>query len=438
MSSGLCEFRQKGLEFARQASQLDRSHRFEEAARLYVQAAQYLQIACKYEKYEKQKTALQSASKQYTDRASKLQKYLSSLPVYQPTPPQSTASSSSLSSPAPLPTENSGGGVGNDKLRDALQSAIVQEKPNVRWDDIAGLEGAKRSLQEAVIMPMKLPHLFTGKRSPWKGILLYGPPGTGKSYLAKALATEANATFFSVSSSDLVSKWVGESERLVRTLFEMARESKPAIIFVDEVDALCSSRTDSDSDSGRRIKTEFLVQMNGVRGGSDEGVLVLGATNTPWTLDQAIRRRFERRIHIGLPDLNARARMFILHIGKTPCQLDKPQLMELAKRTDGRSGSDIEVLVRDALMAPVRKVQTATHFRRYESPEGHKGAIPCAPEEEGAVAVTWQQIEGGKVIAPPVTFEDFVQALQQTKGSISNDDLEKQAQFTQEFGQEGT
>ncbi len=99
------------------------------------------------------------------------------------------------------------------KLRGALQGAILTEKPNIRWEDVAGLEGAKEALKEAVILPIKFPHLFVGKRQPWKGILLYGPPGTGKSYLAKAVATEANSTFFSVSSSDLVSKWMGESER---------------------------------------------------------------------------------------------------------------------------------------------------------------------------------------------------------------------------------
>lgn len=99
------------------------------------------------------------------------------------------------------------------KLRGALTGAILSEKPNVKWDDVAGLEGAKASLKEAVILPIKFPHLFTGKRTPWRGILLYGPPGTGKSFLAKAVATEAKSTFFSVSSSDLVSKWQGDSER---------------------------------------------------------------------------------------------------------------------------------------------------------------------------------------------------------------------------------
>ena len=195
------------------------------------------------------------------------------------------------------------------KLRAGLTSAIVSDKPNVKWDDVAGLEQAKESLKEAVILPIKFPHLFTGKRTPWRGILLYGPPGTGKSFLAKAVATEAKGTFFSVSSSDLVSKWQGDSERcvrkfcrcrrvlmkcvtyrLVKQLFEMARENKPAIIFIDEVDSLAGTRNESESEGSRRIKTEFLVQMNGV-GHDDTGVLVLGATNIPWQLDNAIKRR---------------------------------------------------------------------------------------------------------------------------------------------------
>lgn len=119
---------------------------------------------------------------------------------------------------------------------------MVAIAPQVPWDAVAGLETAKNALKEAVIMPQQYPQLFRGERKPWRGILLYGPPGTGKSYLAKALATEARCTFFSVSSSDLVSKWVGESEKLVRNLFELARENKPSIIFIDEIDSLCSER----------------------------------------------------------------------------------------------------------------------------------------------------------------------------------------------------
>ena len=153
--------------------------------------------------------------------------------------------------------------------------------------------------------------------------------------MAKAVATEANnSTFFSVSSSDLVSKWLGESEKLVRNLFELARQHKPSIIFIDEIDSMCSSRSDNESEAARRIKTEFLLQMQGVREDST-GVLVLGATNTPWTLDSAIRRRFEKRIYIPLPDEMARNVMFKIHLGDTKHMLTEANFKELALKTDG-------------------------------------------------------------------------------------------------------
>ena len=194
-----------------------------------------------------------------------------------------------------------GGGDDDDeeekKLEKALSEAIVTEKPNVKWSDVSGLEGAKEGLKEAVILPIRFPQLFDETRQPWRGILLYGPPGTGKSFLAKACATECDGTFFSISSSDLVSKWMGESERLIKQLFKMARDRKPSIIYIDEVDSLCGGRQEGENDSSRRIKTEFLVQMQGV-GNDMDGILVLGATNVPWELDNAIRRRFQKRIYI--------------------------------------------------------------------------------------------------------------------------------------------
>jgi vacuolar protein-sorting-associated protein 4 len=215
----------------------------------------------------------------------------------------------------------------------------MTEKPNVAWSDVAGLDQAKEALKEAVILPRKFPQLFVGKRQPWRGILLYGPPGTGKSFLAKAVATEADAQFFAVSSSDLVSKWQGESERLVKNLFEMARAEEHAIIFIDEIDSLCGSRSEGESDATRRIKTEFLVQMQGVQTRSD-GLLVLGATNIPWELDPAIRRRFEKRIYIPLPEAAARTRIIELNLGdETPHTLTQPDFNQLGHLCEGMSGS---------------------------------------------------------------------------------------------------
>jgi vacuolar protein-sorting-associated protein 4 len=179
--------------------------------------------------------------------------------------------------------------------------------------------------------------------------------------LAKAVATEADATFFAMSSSDLVSKWQGESERLVKQLFELARESKPSIIFIDEIDSLCTARSEGESESSRRIKTEFLVQMDGV-GNTKGGVLVLGATNVPWELDPggaaspfllhihcflpnglhstqflfcsyaAMRRRFEKRVYIALPEAAPRATMFKLNLGDTPNNLKEDEVRPITFR----------------------------------------------------------------------------------------------------------
>lgn len=322
-----------------------------------------------------------------------------------------------------------------EDLKSSLSSAILSEKPNVKWDDVAGLEVAKESLKEAVILPIKFPQLFTGKRKPWKGILLYGPPGTGKSFLAKAVATEADSTFFSVSSSALVSKWMGESEKLVKQLFQMAREQRPSIIFIDEIDSLCGSRGEGESEASRRIKTEFLIQMNGV-GNDTDGILVLGATNIPWGLDSAIRRRFEKRIYIPLPQTPARSKMFQLFVGNTPCNLTPDDYRYLGEISEGYSGSDISIVVREALMIPVRKVQTATHFKWIEF-DGGNYLTPCSPGDEGAIEKTWTEVDSHELKEPILELSDFLRALKTSKPSVGPEDLAAQVKFTNDYGQEG-
>jgi len=430
---------QNAIDIVKRATEEDKKQNYAEALKLYESGVEYFLHAIKYEaQSERSKESIRSKCIQYLDRAEKLKTFIAD-----------------KDNPSKKPVKDGGkssGGKDSDsdeenpeskKFKEQLGGAIIVEKPNIKWSDVAGLEAAKEALKEAVILPIKFPHLFTGKRQPWRGILLFGPPGTGKSYLAKAVATEANnSTFFSVSSSDLVSKWLGESERLVKALFEMARESKPSIIFIDEVDSLCGSRSENESESARRIKTEFLVQMQGV-GNNNDGILVLGATNIPWSLDSAIRRRFEKRIYIPLPDAPARVNMFKLSLGETPHSLTDDDFKKLTMRSEGYSGADITIVVRDAMMQPVRKVQSATHFKKVRGPSRSDPNImvddlltPCSPGDPAAIEMNWTNVSGDKLLEPIISASDMHRSVDKTRPTVNEEDLIKLKKFTDDFGQE--
>jgi len=223
----------------------------------------------------------------------------------------------------------------------------------------------------------------------------------------------------------------------------MARENKPSIIFIDEIDSLCGSRSDTESESARRVKTEFLVQMNGI-GNDTDGILVLAATNIPWGLDSAIRRRFEKRIYIPLPEAPARARMFQIHLGKTPNKITNEQFKQLGEITENYSGSDISIIVRDAMMQPVRAVQTATHFKKVSGPDRddpskivHDYLTPCSPGDPDAIEMTWIEVEGSKLKEPEITYNDFLKSLKSSKPSVGLGDIQQHIKFTEDFGQEG-
>ncbi|KAJ5384402.1 Vacuolar sorting ATPase Vps4 [Penicillium concentricum] len=445
------DFLGRAIDTVKKAIENDNDGEYEKAYQMYYSALELFMLALKWEKNPKSKEMIRSKAGEYMDRAEKLKNHLAEDKKNQARLAQMERWRKAVGREAikllscVIPANNTGSYRKEDddngedaeakKLRSALQGAILSDKPNVKWEDVAGLENAKEALKEAVILPIKFPHLFTGKRQPWKGILLYGPPGTGKSYLAKAVATEANSTFFSVSSSDLVSKWMGESERLVKQLFNMARENKPAIIFIDEVDALCGPRGEGESEASRRIKTELLVQMDGV-GKDSKGVLILGATNIPWQLDAAIRRRFQRRVHISLPGLNARIKMFMLAVGSTPCQMTQADYRQLAELSEGYSGSDISIAVQDALMQPIRKIQGATHYKKVLVDDVEK-VTPCSPGDAGAVEMSWLDIDADKLLEPPLTLKDFIKAVKNSRPTVSGEDLTRNAEWTQEFGSEG-
>ena len=313
----------------------------------------------------------------------------------------------------------------DSELIEMLEREVVDTNPNVSFDDIAELNQAKKALQEAVLLPLIIPDYFKGIRRPWRGVLLYGPPGTGKTMLAKALATQGKTTFFNVHSSSFASKWRGESEKLVRILFEMARFYAPTTIFIDEVDSLCSKRGEGNEGEGsRRVKAELLVQMEGVNSNtsasanekSDEDkrkiVTVMAATNRPWDLDDALRRRFEKRVYIPLPNEKGRLQLFNLNLKKI--EVDKNiNYDKLVKLTDGYSGADISNVCREASFMPMRRELIANKGKKIED-------LVNDPDFRAKIRAA-------------ICMPDFEKAIGNISKSVSAKDLEVYDKWTKEF-----
>lgn len=244
------------------------------------------------------------------------------------------------------------------KLASTIIDEIVDGGSLVTFDEIAGLQLAKQAMEEIVILPLLRPDLFTGLRSPCRGLLLFGPPGNGKTMLARAVATESSATFFNISASSLTSKYLGQSEKLVRALFAVARlpELQPSIIFVDEIDSLLSERREGEHEASRRLKTEFLCQFDGLHSVKDERILVMGATNRPHEIDEAVLRRFPKRIYVRLPDAQTRIVLLSKLLADHNTSLNDKQLKQLAELTEKYSSSDLTALAKDAALGPIREL----------------------------------------------------------------------------------
>ncbi|MEM3252520.1 MAG: AAA family ATPase, partial [Thermoplasmata archaeon] len=265
--------------------------------------------------------------------------------------------------------------VEKDDFKEALKEvepsilrSVLLEVPNVKWSEIGDLEDAKQALKEAVEMPIKEPQKFKlmGIR-PTKGILLYGPPGTGKTLLAKAVATESEMNFITIKGPEVLSKWVGESEKAIREIFKKAKQASPAIIFLDEIDSIAPRRgMFSDSGVTERMVNQLLTSMDGIE--NIEGVVIIAASNRPEIIDPALLRagRFDRLIYVSPPNKEARLKILEIHTRKMP--LDKGlNLPDLASRLENYVGSDIENLCREAGMIAIRENRAKVTAQDFES-----------------------------------------------------------------------
>jgi transitional endoplasmic reticulum ATPase len=288
----------------------------------------------------------------------------------------------------------------------AMREVLV-EVPDIKWEDIGGLEGVKEELREAIEWPLRYPELFAQMNAvPPKGLLLYGPPGTGKTLLAKAAANESEANFISVKGPELLNKFVGESEKAVREIFRKARQASPCIIFFDEVDSVAPVRGSGAGDSNvtERVISQFLTEMDGLE--ELRNVVIIAATNRPDIVDPALLRpgRFDRMLLVPPPDLEARKQIFRIHTKKTPLAEDV-KLDELARKTEGYTGADIASICNTAVMLSIKE-----HIGKAKDPEDAK-----------------KRAKGLKVAK-----RHFDEAMQKVK-PISNQELRMYERFSQQF-----
>lgn len=279
----------------------------------------------------------------------------------------------------------------------------------MKFEDIAGLNYAKKCVKELIILPIKKPELFTGLRSLPKGLLMFGPPGTGKTMIGKAIACSAGATFFSISASSLTSKWIGEGEKMVRALFAVASTRQPAVIFIDEIDSLLTQRSSTENEASRRIKTEFLVQLDGCGTADDERVVVVGATNRPQELDEAARRRMVKRIYIPLPSETARRALVTILLSSKGNEhtITGEELEKIVKSSKGYSGADVKALCGEAAMGPVRE-------------------LLCQP------GIDMDDVQTADI--RPIHYGDFAAAFDHVRATVSQSDLDAYVDWNKQYG----
>ena len=290
----------------------------------------------------------------------------------------------------------------DDEMDEKIESEIMIKNPGVKFNDIIGMKEMKRILYEIIVVPTIRPDLFTGIRKPQRGILLFGPPGTGKTMIAKAIASECNSTFFNISASSLTSKWVGESEKTVKSLFKLAYKKVPSIIFIDEIDSILSKRSENENEATKRLKTEFLIQFDGLGSNTNARLLVIAATNRPMDLDEALLRRLPKRVYCGPLDEEGRFEFIKKVINRVETKLTDKDIKEVAKMTNGYSNSDLKELCKEAAFQPVREL-------------------------------TMDQIMRINKFRPLVK-KDLVKSVQKIRGSLSNKVIDELLKWNKQFG----
>ena len=288
------------------------------------------------------------------------------------------------------------------EMDEKIATEIMQTNPGVKFSDIIGMKEMKKILYEIIIVPQIRPDLFTGIRKPQRGILLFGPPGTGKTMIAKAIASECNSTFFNISASSLTSKWVGESEKTVKSLFKLAYQKAPSIIFIDEIDSILSKRNESENEATKRLKTEFLIQFDGLGSNTNAKLLVIAATNRPMDLDEALLRRLPKRVYCGPLDAEGRFDFIKKVINRVETNLKDSDIMEIAKMTNGYSNSDLKELCKEAAFQPVRELtmEQILHIKKFR----------------------------------PIVKNDLIKAVKKIRGTMSNKIINELIKWNSQFG----
>ena len=327
-----------------------------------------------------------------------------------------------------------------DTKESKLPEYISKEKFNIKWEEVVGQEKVKETLKELIIDPVKSPKQLDNKQKPLKGILLYGPPGVGKTYLAKAIANEFKGKFFTVYGPTIVSQWNVQTnpERIIKDLFDYAKKNKPSIICLDEIDFITKTNNDNENmnDTTRKLKQEFLKQMHELD--NEDGIVVLGTAAYPWELDSTVRKCFQKKIYITLPELNARKILLELNLKNTYNNITNEQIEYIAKNTEFFSCSDIIRLIQDVIYESTKKCFKAEYFKKIKGINGLEwNYTPCEQNEPEAIKMKIEDITDKNSILPPkINFEDFEKGIHTVKPSLNIKDLKNYEKFIEELSQE--